>query len=194
VIYGNGTQKWTTADGQTLSNITFFGNNANINFGFATNNAHTYIVNSVFNNITGSALVLGSNGTNVGTMEFVGGTRTNCTYTVTGVGNQFTQSSYYNLNVQDKNGANISGATVTLVDNLGATVFLTTTDASGNITQQQIGYWTKTSAATTSYTFTLTISKSGYQTITKLISNAQMAAAPNEIEVLVPALGYGYVT
>lgn len=77
----------------------------------------------------------------------------------------------FDLAVTDKDGMAINGATVTLKDKDGNTVFSTTTDANGLIATQTVsrGYYAQATGNTLQeYSpHTLTITKNGYQTYVK---------------------------
>lgn len=97
--------------------------------------------------------------------------------TYTGVVMPTNTGSYYaqytcNINVCDKNGTAIAGAVVDCVDTTATAVWTAgsvTTDASGNITEQNISfkryYYSGGSQTTTYSPHKFTISKPGYQTL-----------------------------
>jgi len=85
----------------------------------------------------------------------------------------------FDVNVVDENGDAISGVTVELKDKDGTSIFSTTTDANGDITQQEAliktykpnitlgtSHFQDPDYITDNNPFTLTISKSGYETYT----------------------------
>jgi hypothetical protein len=83
----------------------------------------------------------------------------------------------FDLTVTDKNGTTISGATVTLKDNTGATVFTVTTDANGKIATQTVtrGYYDQAHGNTLqdSSPHTLIITKAGGQKYVKTFALAE---------------------
>jgi hypothetical protein len=78
----------------------------------------------------------------------------------------------FNVNLKDKNGAAISGATVTLKDKNGTQIFSVTTDANGNIAVQTVSRdcYDGTHGDTPYSPHTLTISKAGYQTYASILT------------------------
>jgi hypothetical protein len=97
------------------------------------------------------------------------------TFTFTGTcTNPVFRQYTFNLHVADINGNNISGATATLKDNGGNTVFSVITAADGTITQQTInrGYYDQAHGNTLQEygPHTLTITKTGYQDYQDIIS------------------------
>jgi hypothetical protein len=80
----------------------------------------------------------------------------------------------FDLNVTDNNGVPLSGATVTLKDKNGNTVFSVTTAANGTIAEQTVSrgcYDYAHGSTLQDYgPFTLTISKSGYATYTQIFT------------------------
>jgi hypothetical protein len=107
-----------------------------------------------------------------------------------GDGGYYAQVSF-DVNVVDESDTAISGATVTLKDKDDTTVFSTTTDASGDITQQWVTYLSNTSAGGGELTmspFTITISKAGYTTFEREVviartysSGAIVATQPDPV-------------
>jgi hypothetical protein len=99
----------------------------------------------------------------------------------------------FDLLVTDINGTPISGATVTLKDKTGATVFSLTTAADGTITEQTVtrGYYNQANGSTLQDNgpHTLTIIKSGYQNYQDVITIGQ--AMDLEVAMLAPAAGGG---
>jgi hypothetical protein len=89
-----------------------------------------------------------------------------------------------NINVNDVAGTNIQGATCVMKDNAGTQLFSQTTDANGNITEQEcligkieanppMGTYPSIANKTTLYTpFTLTVSKGGYENEVMIITPA----------------------
>jgi len=71
-----------------------------------------------------------------------------------------------NIHVNDKEGANLAGATVACVDAASGAIFSEETDANGDIAEKTVTYktWTGTSATlVTSSPHVFTISKAGYR-------------------------------
>lgn len=92
-----------------------------------------------------------------------------------GDGGYYAQVSF-DVNVVDDTNTAISGATVVLKDKDNNTVFSTTTDANGDITQQWVTYLSNTQAGGGELTmspFTLTITKTGYDTYTRTLTIAR---------------------
>lgn len=87
----------------------------------------------------------------------------------------------FDLNVVDSDGVVVSGATVKIYDKDNNLVVDTTTDASGNIAQQEITrrLFTCTGLSYTTtlkYPFTIEISKSGYETYSEVVSYTSSTA------------------
>ena len=101
---------------------------------------------------------------------------------VSGTANKLYRQYTFNLKVVDRDGNPISNATVVINEQDGTEVFSGTTDANGDITQQDLKYKTYVSSTTTTHTpHTITISKTGYKT--KVIKYT-MDRKREEIEVL----------
>jgi len=114
---------------------------------------------------------------------------TSITYSWTGsytTGSMTTREKYsFDLKVIDANGDAISGATVVIKDVTGVEVYNDTSDANGEITQQelvkQINVYTDSTATTVYTPHTITISAPGYQTKTMVLT---MDRKREEVEVL----------
>jgi hypothetical protein len=93
----------------------------------------------------------------------------------------------YNLKVVDNTGTAISGATVTLNNVDGTEVFSGSTDASGDITEQELTYheyhYDGAVITTARSPYALTITATGYPTLTKTF---EIDEALTEVERLTP--------
>ena len=172
--YGN--TNWNIKNGTYPTNGLWLLESNNIYPGFSSASARGGVRDYTIRAINASNFTVGYNGSNHGILEFI-----DCTFAGSltfavraGYSDLIYKSASYDMHLEDTNGNNVPDATVRMVNSADVEMFSVVTDANGNIDEQIVPYEITNQAGTIEYSFTLTITKEGYPTITKHITAAQL--------------------
>jgi len=194
--YTYGNTNWNLKNGSYITNGLWLLQDNGVYPGFAVANGRGGARDYTIRAINASSMTMGYLGVSTGILEFIDCVfEGNLTFAVrAGYNHLIYKSASYDMHLEDSNGNNVPGATVTMVNSDNEQVFSVVTDANGNIDEQIVPYEITNQYGTTEKSFTLTIAKEGYPTITKHITAAQLKVRLREQQLSAEKrIGYAYI-